>query len=119
MTKIAGSGSISQRHGSPFPDPDPYQNVTDPQHWFQQSLGPKKTRSFWLFAKAVKKYYIKGARQCGLISCEGELEGVESAGSSDEAEDEEVRCSKLMLYCITFKKIAISIVEMGNTEHRN
>ncbi len=24
MTKIAGSGSINQRHG--FPDPDPYQN---------------------------------------------------------------------------------------------
>jgi hypothetical protein len=32
MTKIAGSGSISQRHGSP--DPDPYQNVTDPQRCF-------------------------------------------------------------------------------------
>jgi hypothetical protein len=34
MTKIAGSGSISQRHGSadPDPDPDPYQNVMDPQH---------------------------------------------------------------------------------------
>ncbi len=25
------TGSISQRHGSA--DPDPYQNVTDPQHW--------------------------------------------------------------------------------------
>jgi hypothetical protein len=38
MTKIAGSGSesgsgsISQRHG--FPDPDPHQNVVDPEHWF-------------------------------------------------------------------------------------
>jgi hypothetical protein len=34
MTKIAGSGSgsISQRHGSA--DPDPPQNVMDPQHWF-------------------------------------------------------------------------------------
>ncbi len=37
MMKKAGSGfgplsiSISQRHGSS--DPDPYQNVTDPQHW--------------------------------------------------------------------------------------
>ena len=30
MTKIAGSGSISQRHWSA--DPDPYQNVMDPQH---------------------------------------------------------------------------------------
>ena len=38
MTKIAGSGSgcesgsISQRHGSA--DPDPHQNVMDPQHCF-------------------------------------------------------------------------------------
>ncbi len=39
MIKIAGSGSasgsesgsISQRHGSA--DPDPHQNVMDPQHW--------------------------------------------------------------------------------------
>jgi hypothetical protein len=30
MAKIAGSGSISQRHGSA--DPDPPQNVMDPQH---------------------------------------------------------------------------------------
>jgi hypothetical protein len=32
MTKIAESGSesLSQRYGST--DPDPYQNVTDPQH---------------------------------------------------------------------------------------
>jgi hypothetical protein len=37
MTKIAGSGSISQSHGSADPDPDPdldpHLNVTDPQHW--------------------------------------------------------------------------------------
>jgi hypothetical protein len=35
MAKIAGSGgigSISQRHGSAGPDPDPHQNVMDPQH---------------------------------------------------------------------------------------
>ncbi len=31
MTKITGSGSIGQRHGSA--DPDPYQNVIAPQHW--------------------------------------------------------------------------------------
>jgi hypothetical protein len=35
MMKIAGSGSdsgsISQRHRSA--DPDPHQNVMDPQHW--------------------------------------------------------------------------------------
>jgi hypothetical protein len=27
-----GVGSISQRYGSGHPDPDPHQNVTDPQH---------------------------------------------------------------------------------------
>jgi hypothetical protein len=32
MTKIAGSGSISQKHGSE--DPDLPQNVMDPEHWF-------------------------------------------------------------------------------------
>ncbi len=32
MTKIEGSGSISQRHGSA--DPDPHQNVMDPQDCF-------------------------------------------------------------------------------------
>jgi hypothetical protein len=34
MTKIAGSGSISQRRGSADLDPDPRQNVMGPQHWF-------------------------------------------------------------------------------------
>jgi hypothetical protein len=34
MTKIAGSGSgsISHRHGSADLDPNPHQNVMDPQH---------------------------------------------------------------------------------------
>jgi hypothetical protein len=32
MTKI--SGSISQKHGSADPNPDPHQNVMDPQHCF-------------------------------------------------------------------------------------
>ncbi len=37
MMQIArsGSGSISQRHGSG--DPDPRQNVMDPQHWWKQT----------------------------------------------------------------------------------
>jgi hypothetical protein len=38
MTKIAGSGSISQRHGSA--DPDPPQNVMDPQHCFVDQAEP-------------------------------------------------------------------------------
>ncbi len=33
---IPGPGSISQRHGSPDPAPDPHQNVMDPQHWLCQ-----------------------------------------------------------------------------------
>ncbi len=32
MMKIKGSGTISQRHGSADLDPDPHQNVMDPQH---------------------------------------------------------------------------------------
>jgi hypothetical protein len=36
MTKIAGSGSISQRHGSA--DSDPHQNAMDPQHWISEEL---------------------------------------------------------------------------------
>jgi hypothetical protein len=39
MTKKAGygseSGSISQRHGSAGPDPDPLQNVMDPEHGYK------------------------------------------------------------------------------------
>jgi hypothetical protein len=34
LTKIGGSGSVSQRYGSA--DPDPYQNVTDPEHSFEK-----------------------------------------------------------------------------------
>jgi hypothetical protein len=34
--KIEGSGSISQRHGSADPDPDPPQNVIDPQHCLKE-----------------------------------------------------------------------------------
>jgi hypothetical protein len=32
MMKIEGSGSISQRHGFEDTDPEPHQNVMDPQH---------------------------------------------------------------------------------------
>jgi hypothetical protein len=38
MTKIAGSGSISQRHGSADPDPDPPQNFMDPEHCLELGL---------------------------------------------------------------------------------
>ncbi len=41
MMKSAGSGSIRQRHGSKNPDPDPQQNVMDPDH----CLTPPITKS--------------------------------------------------------------------------
>ena len=37
----SGSGSISQRHGSA--DPDPHQNVMDPEHWFLGKLPEYRT----------------------------------------------------------------------------
>jgi hypothetical protein len=37
LTKISGSGSVSQRYGAA--DPDPYQNVTDPQHCVEIKTG--------------------------------------------------------------------------------
>ncbi len=44
MKKEVGSGSISQRYGSGYPDP--HQNVTDPQHWYlgYPSNGSKNDR---------------------------------------------------------------------------
>jgi hypothetical protein len=42
MTKIAGSGFISQRHGSA--DPDPHQNVMDMQHCLKCWVRQKTTR---------------------------------------------------------------------------
>jgi hypothetical protein len=39
MTKIAGTGSESGPiSGSADPDPDPHQNVMDPQHCFQDKI---------------------------------------------------------------------------------
>ncbi len=39
VMKVAGC--ISQRHGSADPDPDPHENVMDPQHWkaIERSIG--------------------------------------------------------------------------------
>ncbi len=31
---VSVSGSVSERFGSEDPHPDPYQKVTDPEHWF-------------------------------------------------------------------------------------
>jgi hypothetical protein len=56
VTKIAGSGSISQKHGSenPDPDPDPPQNVMDPEHWLQGWEG------YWKTVNGVGRYRMIG-----------------------------------------------------------
>ncbi len=57
MTKTAGSGSesgsISQKNGSADPDPGPYQNVMDQQHWFccRWKLLTWRPRPPWAFAR--------------------------------------------------------------------
>jgi hypothetical protein len=56
MTKLAGSGSISQRHESAVPDPDPHQNVIDPQHCKKHSC---------LF---VLRYFAKN-HSCLFVCC--------------------------------------------------
>jgi hypothetical protein len=64
MTKIEGSGSesgsISQRHGSADPDPDPPQNVMDPQHCSQLGSGFKPrsgSRPCYGIAQFFKKIF--------------------------------------------------------------
>jgi hypothetical protein len=58
MTKIAGSGSISQRHGfaDQDPDPDQHQNVMDPQHWEK-------------LEKLADEGKINGCPLCSLFPC--------------------------------------------------
>jgi hypothetical protein len=62
MTKIAGSGSTSQRHGpaDPDPDPDPPQNVMDPQHWKKSSLqgDQKPVRIYKMRTFNLKQFFL-------------------------------------------------------------
>ncbi len=75
MTKIAGSGSISQRHGSA--DPDPHQNVMDPEHCRQQLL------LFWKSGFFVTKL---------VVPCAG------SVGRKDPWQEEEEGARRLRLW---------------------
>jgi hypothetical protein len=66
MGKIAGSGSglISQRYGSA--DPDPYQNVTDPQdcgeekHLYYYSLDMAATEGVHVYSRTEACCFILG-----------------------------------------------------------
>jgi hypothetical protein len=61
MTKIAGSGSISQKHGSadPDPDPDPPQNVMDPQHCFYSYIGILRVHYRLQYSKCFPRKDLK------------------------------------------------------------
>ncbi len=70
MMKIAGSRSTLQRHGSADPDPDPHQNVMDPQHWFkvvsvENDSKPSPIRA--LFLKMVTSTDYKIAGLCSIL----------------------------------------------------
>ncbi len=56
LSKILGSGvrSVSKRYGSA--DPDPYQNVKDPQHWNK----PRKQGKIWFVILKKQGTYILG-----------------------------------------------------------
>jgi hypothetical protein len=56
LTKRAGSGSVSQGYGSA--DPDLYQNVTDPQHWWKPSSLSQQMRSVEIFRSTEFTYLI-------------------------------------------------------------
>ncbi len=60
--KLEGSGSISQRHGSP--DPDPHQNVTDPQQCFIVCLFAAMRAA----AKAVPAALLAAAKYSGTVT---------------------------------------------------
>ncbi len=63
MTKIAGSGSISQRQGSADLDPDPHQNVMDPQQWLL-----KKFIIIQLFVFGFHKSKPDGPQETGWLA---------------------------------------------------
>jgi hypothetical protein len=54
----SGSRSISQRHGSadPHPDPDQHQNVIDPQHCVNHFA---TARSFLLIVRLVRLFFMR------------------------------------------------------------
>ncbi len=59
MTKIAGYGSISQRHGSADLDPDPHSNIIDPEHCLFYFIILFTSLLIWPFQSAD----LRGQRQ--------------------------------------------------------
>jgi hypothetical protein len=52
------SGSISQRYGSGDPNPDPHQNVTDPQHCLSMYTRSRKIENLTDNTKHLKSIYV-------------------------------------------------------------
>ncbi len=65
MTKIAGSGSISQRHDSA--DPDPHQNLMDPAHCSSVYISEIKCHFIWSSSvkSSTKMSLCKGLNKKG------------------------------------------------------
>jgi hypothetical protein len=66
MTKIAGSGSISQRQGSADPDPDPHKNVMAPEYCSIYYLG-RLGLCMWLIVP-ILRYLVESLQKCYLLS---------------------------------------------------
>ncbi len=73
MTKIAGSGSgsISPKHGSEDPDPDPPQNVMNPQHCFEDWCKCTYTKSNKQNKLQNLPQHFCSLFQHNMMKCEG------------------------------------------------
>jgi hypothetical protein len=65
MSNIAGSGSNSQRHGSE--DPDPPQNVMDPQHWLFQTNKTVSAKTTLLLSVPSILVHFSLAAEIGFV----------------------------------------------------
>jgi hypothetical protein len=97
MMKIEGSGSISQRHGSADPDPDPHQNVMDPQHCLQATSSQRiqensrQINDLLIFAQAMPRHVdlpspLSGRKTIGGNSGDSTaLSGLSSGSATSDA----------------------------------
>ncbi len=78
MSRIRGSGSVPRCPGSA--DPDPYQNITDPQHWQQPCLfgtvHPSDFGDFGTVHTSEGGVRIRRRLHCGALAGAGEEGGV-------------------------------------------
>jgi hypothetical protein len=68
MKKIVGSESISQKHGSAEPNPDPYRNVTDPEHCFNVQVPVHEDTILRIFLIGLHKSLPLNGQDCLTIA---------------------------------------------------